>query len=171
MRMSAAEVLRQIEAAGVRVVMPEPGRLRLIGSDDARAKVKAIVVEHKAEIITELTGRASALPAHVRAGLSLGGYELAAWTPEACKLFLDQLRAEWPGFKVNGWHGLTMPDSWPVGFMDAVQSAYVLSLQKPTDATQAQGRSFVGISQKNAVRGILARNHHHGGNRHVLRTS
>ncbi|NCD25801.1 MAG: hypothetical protein EOL86_09465 [Deltaproteobacteria bacterium] len=161
--MSAAEVLHQIEAAGARVVMPEPGRLRLIGSDDARAKVKALVLEHKAAIINELNGRASALPAHVRAGLSLGGYELPAWTREACKLFLDQLQAEWPGFKVNGWHGLAMPESWPVGFMDAVQSVYVLSLQESTDATQAQGRGLGRIGQKNAARGILAQNIQHGG--------
>ncbi len=35
--MSAAEVLHQLEAAGVRVAMPEPERLRVIGGDDACA--------------------------------------------------------------------------------------------------------------------------------------
>ncbi|NCD25685.1 MAG: hypothetical protein EOL86_08855 [Deltaproteobacteria bacterium] len=59
--MSAAEVLHQLEAAGVRVVMPEPGRLRLIGTDDARAKVKALVLEHRQEIAEHLAASASFL--------------------------------------------------------------------------------------------------------------
>lgn len=74
---------------------------------------------------------ASAVPAHIRAALELGGYErdLTAWTPESCQRFLNQLKAEWPTFKVNGWHGLTMPDNFPVEFRDAVQSVYALALQ------------------------------------------
>jgi hypothetical protein len=59
--MSAAEVLHQLEAAGVQVVMPEPGRLRLIGSDDARAKVKGLVLEHRQEIAEHLAAAASFL--------------------------------------------------------------------------------------------------------------
>lgn len=74
---------------------------------------------------------ASVVPAHIRAALELGGYErdLTEWTPGACQRFLNQLKAEWPAFKVNGWHGLKMPDNFPVEFRDAVQSAYVLALQ------------------------------------------
>ena len=51
-----------IEAAGVRVVMPEPGRLRLIGSDDARAKVKGLVLEHRQEIAEHLAASAPPSP-------------------------------------------------------------------------------------------------------------
>lgn len=74
---------------------------------------------------------ASVVPAHVRAALELGGYErdLTEWTPGACQSFLNQLKAEWPAFKVNGWHGLKMPDNFPVEFRDAVQSVYVLAMQ------------------------------------------
>ncbi len=127
--MSAAEVLHQIEAAGVRVVMPEPGRLRLIGSDDARAKVKALVLEHRQEIIEHL-GTASAVPDHIHNALALGGYEhdLTEWTPKSCQRFLNQLKAEWPEFLINGWHGLTMPGNFPMAFRDAVQSMYVLAM-------------------------------------------
>lgn len=70
--MSAAEVLRQIEAAGVRVVMLEPGRLRLIGSDEDRAKVKAIVLEHRQEIL-EHFGFVPAVPV-----------QQPEWTPKPC---------------------------------------------------------------------------------------
>lgn len=78
----------------------------------------------------EQAGR-SAVPAHIRAALEPGGYErdLTAWTPESCQHFLNQLKAEWPAFKVNGWHGLTMPDNFPVEIRDAVQSVYALALQ------------------------------------------
>lgn len=74
---------------------------------------------------------ASVVPAHIRAALELGGYErnLTEWTPKACQRFLNQLKAEWPAFKVHGWHGLTMPDKFPVEFRDAVQSMYALALQ------------------------------------------
>jgi hypothetical protein len=157
--MSAAEVLHQLEAAGVRVVMPEPGRLRLVGSDDARAKVKALVLEHKAEIINELTGGPSGLPAHIHDALALGGYEhdLTEWTPAACQRFLNQLKAEWSEFHVNGRYGLTMPDNFPVEFQDAVQSIYVLAIQRPIGSQEGRSRANDRKDSQNPAAGRTER--------------
>lgn len=57
------------------------------------------------------------------------GYYAPEWTPAGCRRFLAELQAEWPGFEIRGWHGLTMPECWPVALMDAVESVYVMSIQ------------------------------------------
>ena len=74
------------------------------------------------------------LPEHLQESLLNCGYRLPSWTPAGCLAFLAELQAEWPTFHVNGWHGLTMPESWPVVLMDAVESVYVQSLQDQGEA-------------------------------------
>ncbi|NCC85581.1 MAG: hypothetical protein EOM03_15855 [Clostridia bacterium] len=69
------------------------------------------------------------IPEHLQESLLNCGYRLPSWTPAGCRTFLAELQAEWPTFHVNGWHGLTMPECWPVALMDAVQSIYILSIQ------------------------------------------
>ena len=114
---------------------------RLIDKVLARSQLRQPVRQPVRQALENLTSArdcpqgeqvgASAVPAHIQAALELGGYErdLTEWTPESCQRFLNQLKAEWPAFKVNGWHGLTMPDNFPVEFRDAVQSVYALALQ------------------------------------------
>lgn len=91
-------------------------------------------IEHRVE--NENQGAASVVPANIRAALELGGYEhdLIDWSPSVCRAFLDALVEEWREFRVNGWNGLAVPETWPVEFIDAVQSIYVESMQD-----QAQG--------------------------------
>lgn len=80
---------------------------------------------------SENPGAVSAVPVHVREMLGLGGYEqeLAEWTPPACRLFLEYLQKEWPGFSVRGWHGCRYPEEWPPDMCVAVQTVYVVSIQ------------------------------------------
>lgn len=59
--MSAAKILHELEMEGV-TVRVDQGALKLVGRSEAVAKVKSIVLEHKAEIINELTGGPSGLP-------------------------------------------------------------------------------------------------------------
>ncbi len=77
--MSAAEVLHQLEAAGVRVVMPEPERLRVIGGDDACAKIKALVLDHRQEIVDRLRA-VPIIPPHITTTLTDVGYSPPEWT-------------------------------------------------------------------------------------------
>jgi hypothetical protein len=91
---------------------------------------------------TELTE----VPNHLQEFLSHCGYSLPTWSPWGCRYFLEQLQAEWPSFEVRGWHGLTMPDCWPVTLMEAVQSIYVQSIlcPKPSEVPKIKKKPFPG---------------------------
>jgi hypothetical protein len=96
------------------------GQLRYSGEAQAVAAVLPLLREHKPAIIRELT---------ITESLLSRGYPTPEWTPAGCRAFLSELMREWSDFHVNGWHGLTMPECWPVALMDAVQAVYVQSLQ------------------------------------------
>ena len=129
---AALSILVEASEHGVTVSLSPDGRaVTVAGERDAMAKYLPLLREHKAAIIAELQ---TEIPLHVRNFLDFGGYEskLTEWTPAACRAFLELLQAEWPGFHVNGWHGLTMPDSWPWETQSAVLSVYVMSIQEVT---------------------------------------
>ncbi|MGE4442537.1 MAG: hypothetical protein AB7D27_13770 [Desulfomicrobium sp.] len=79
-------------------------------------------------------GSPLSIPPNLAEALLCCGYSIPEWTPAGCRAFLVELMSEWPGFHVNGWHGLTMPECWPVRLMDAVQSVYAQSLQDQGEA-------------------------------------
>lgn len=131
--MSAASLLL---SRGAIPRLDESGHLALDLSQvphDQRPEVVALAKQHKTAIINELTGGPSGslvpLPSNLAESLLSCGYACPPWTPAGCRAFLSELMREWPGFHVNGWHGLTMPECWPVALMDAVQSVYVMSIQ------------------------------------------
>lgn len=123
--MTAARVLSDLSRVGVSIRLIGD-RLTLAGAPASVARVTPLVRDHRAEIIASLT---QTIPAHVSTALTHAGYSLPDWTPPSCRVFLAQLREECPGFRVNGWYGLTMPRSWPPEFADAVQSIYIRSVQ------------------------------------------
>ncbi|MDO9582708.1 MAG: hypothetical protein Q7J24_06320 [Desulfomicrobium sp.] len=100
---------------------------------EQRPEVVALAKQHKTAIINELTGGPTGslvpLPSNLAEDLLCCGYYAPEWTPAGCRAFLAELQAEWPGFEVRGWHGLTMPECWPVRLMDAVTTTYVMSIQ------------------------------------------
>lgn len=100
---------------------------------EQRPEIVALAKQHKTAILHELTGGPTGslvpLPSNLTEDLLCCGYYAPEWTPAGCRRFLAELQAEWPGFEVRGWHGLTMPECWPVALMDAAQSIYVQSLQ------------------------------------------
>lgn len=126
--MSAALILHDLDVAGVSVRLSAGGRLTLVGHADAVARVTDLVRKHRADIVNML-GAASAVPDHVREFCILAGYNLAEWTPAACRGLLDLLENEWPDLRVNGWHGCDYPKVWSVDMCLAVQSVYVRSIQ------------------------------------------
>lgn len=132
--MSAARILHELEAAGVSVHL-ERGKLKLVGTSKAVARVKDAVLEHRAEIIRELS-KQIAIPDHVKSFLLEGGHEdeLTDWLPSSCRAFLEQLEKEWPEFQVRGYLGCWYPDSWPGSVRIAVQSIYIQSLQPEPEA-------------------------------------
>lgn len=113
---------------------------RLISQVLARAKMRQ-GVRQPVRIIPEIvrqpvrqipggpTGSPLSIPPTIEADLLSCGYRIPEWTPAGCRRSLAELQAEWPGFHVNGWQGLTMPECWPVALMDAVQTIYVMSIQ------------------------------------------
>lgn len=136
--MSAASIIR---SRGANPRIDEAGHLALDLSNvphDQRAEVVALAKRHKAAIVRELTGGPLGslvpLPPHLAGSLLSCGYTTPEWTPAGCRAFLAELMTEWPGFHVNGWHGLTMPECWPVALMDAVTSIYVMSIQAEVEA-------------------------------------
>lgn len=131
--MNATSIIR---SRGATPRIDEAGHLALDISNvphEQRPEIVALARQHKDLIIRELTGGPSGsplpMPEHLEESLFNCGYTTPEWTPTGCRAFLAELQAEWPGFKVNGWHGLTMPECWPGHLMDAVQSVYVQSLQ------------------------------------------
>lgn len=118
---------------------------RLISQVLARSKVRQAVrqpVRNDAETLRQPvrqisrgpSGSPPPLPLNLTDNLLSYGYRLPEWTPAGCRRVLSELQTEWPGFHVSGWHGLTMPESWPVALMDAAQSIYVMSIQDQGDA-------------------------------------
>jgi hypothetical protein len=131
--MSAASLIRN---RGAIPKIDQAGQLALDLSQvphELRPEVVALARQHKTAIINELTGGPAGSPPSIPPTLTDAllscGYSCPEWTPEGCRGFLAELQAEWPGFHVNGWHGLTMPECWPVALMDAVQTVYVMSIQ------------------------------------------
>lgn len=131
--MSAASLIRN---RGAIPKIDQAGQLALDLSQvphELRPEVVALARQHKAALLRELTGGPSgsplSIPPTLTAALLICGYTTPEWTPTGCRRFLAELQAEWPGFHVNGWHGLTMPECWPSQLMDAVQSVYVMSIQ------------------------------------------
>lgn len=127
--MSTARILHELETAGVSVHL-ERGKLKLVGTSKAVARVKDAVLEHRAEIIRELS-KQIAIPEHVQRFLIDGQYfdDLPDWNPESCRKFLKQLEAEFNEFEVHGWHGCRMPDRWPEEMRISIQSIYIQSIQ------------------------------------------
>jgi hypothetical protein len=107
-------------------------------SHGQRPEVLALAKQHKTAIINELTGGSPgsplSIPPTMAEDLLCCGYHSPEWTPAGCRAFLTELQAEWPGFEVRGWYGLTMPECWPPMLMDAVTSIYVLSIQDQGEA-------------------------------------
>lgn len=107
-------------------------------SHEQRPEVLALAKQHKTAIINELTGGPSgsplSIPPNMAEDLLCCGYRIPEWTPAGCRVFLAELQPEWPDFHVNGWHGLAMPECWPVALMDSVQSIYVMSIQDQGEA-------------------------------------
>jgi hypothetical protein len=131
--MSAASLLL---SRGAIPQIDQAGQLTLDLSQvphEQRPEVVALAKQHKTAIINELTGGPTGslvpLPSNLAEDLLCCGYYAPEWTPAGCRRFLAELQAEWPGFEVRGWHGLTMPECWPVRLMNAVTSVYVLSVQ------------------------------------------
>jgi len=136
--MSAASLIRN---RGAIPKIDQAGQLALDLSQvphDQRPELVTLARQHKTAIINELTGGPAgsplSIPPTMAEDLLCCGYYAPEWTPAGCRRFLAELQAEWPGFHVNGWHGLTMPESWPVVLMDAVESVYVQSLQDQGEA-------------------------------------
>lgn len=113
---------------------------RLISQVLARAKVRQgvrqpvrIVAETVRQPVRQIHGEPAGSPVSTPPAtaedLLCCGYRIPSWTPAGCRRFLAELQAEWSDFHVDGWHGLTMPECWPVALMDAVQTIYVLSIQ------------------------------------------
>lgn len=123
--MTVARILHDLDMAGVSIRLTGD-RLTLSGASDAVARITPLVREHRAEIIASLT---QAIPPHVHKALTRSGYSAPTWTPPACRAFLDQLKIEWPIFRVRSWSGIAVPTSWPGDFVEAVQTIYVHSIQ------------------------------------------
>ena len=95
--MSAARIIHDLEMEGV-TVRVDQGALKLIGRAEAVARVKSIAVEHKVEIINQLTGGASGLPdqgEHLAASASFLDPVEAGYI-DACKAMSD--RSECRGY-------------------------------------------------------------------------
>lgn len=148
--MNAREIITMAEAAGV-VLSVQAGKLRYVGEAQAVESILPALRDHKAEVIRELTGfidpvEVGYMPSFkaMASRSECRGYPTAC---PRCRLLMADLKTCLLGPEAE--HAATPP-------------------QKPTGATQAQGRGFGRISQKNAARGILARNTQHGGNRYGL---
>jgi hypothetical protein len=136
--MSAASLIRN---RGAIPKIDQAGQLALDLSQvphDQRPELVTLARQHKTAIINELTGGPAgsplSIPSHLTAALLSCGYTTPEWTPAGCRAFLSELMTEWPDFHVNGWHGLTMPECWPVALRCVVQSVYVQSLQDQGEA-------------------------------------
>lgn len=136
--MSAASIIR---SRGAIPKIDQAGQLALDLSQvphDQRPEVVALARQHKTAILDELTGGPTgsplSIPPTMAEDLLCCGYSIPSWTPAGCRAFLAELMREWPDFHVNGWHGLTMPECWPVALMDAVTSIYVMSIQAEVEA-------------------------------------
>ena len=127
------------------IVIETASTKRLISQVLARAKVRQAVRQPEriaAEIVRQPvrqiparpSGSPLSIPSNLTEDLFCCGYHAPEWTPAGCRAFLSELMREWPGFEVRGWHGLTMPECWPVALMDAVQSVYVMSIQDQGEA-------------------------------------
>ncbi|NCB64306.1 MAG: hypothetical protein EOM52_12050 [Clostridia bacterium] len=125
--MTPAAVLSELSRAGLSVRL-DGEHLHLSGPREGLERFTPLVRTYKAELLGWLRA-APAMPPHITSALTDAGYSPPEWAPPACRAFLAELRAEWPGFRVRGWHGLAMPHTWPPAFRDAVQSVYVLSIQ------------------------------------------
>jgi hypothetical protein len=125
-----------IRSLGATPKIDDSGRLTLDLSrvpQDQRPEVVALAKQHKDALVRELTAKTHKTPLLIPKQLEISllncGYAIPDWTPEGCRRFLEQLRAEWQGFHVNGWHGCEFPACWPVTLQDAVTSIYVMSIQ------------------------------------------